>query len=557
MPFLPQIDNSSSPKSFNVLMPLIVSIACVLGMLAGQRMSNSSGSHNLIQKVDGAQDIGIGRIEEVIRFIESKYVEDVDKDKMIEEALMTIMKDLDPHSLYISKSRLQEVNNQLKGSYDGLGIETIFFQDTLVVLNVIKDGPSDVAGVKLFDKIIDIGGDNDIAGEYDPEVIRSVLKGAHGSNNQLVIKRHRTGDIDTVNIAVGNVEVKSADIAYMLDDSIGYIKIERFNSNIYKEFMESLEMLQTEHQLRHLVIDVRQNPGGYLPETTKILSQLFPDKGKLLVYTEGKSEDRYEYNSSGKVFFQTDKIAVLIDEGSASGSEIIAGAIQDWDRGTIIGRRSYGKGLVQEQYGLSSGDALRLTVAKYYTPSGRSIQKSFKNDDYYNNELSERIITGELDDESKIPVADTTKYFTKIRNRIVYGGGGITPDIFIPKESDIDEDALSNIKQLIPEYAYLRLKDDLDKFPSSYDEFINSELSKQSYIEDFEDYLIKEGFLKVDELPHKYFSRVDQLVKAKIIRILYDKVNEGKFINIDDQFIAEAKRSISNRDILAELSEER
>lgn len=558
MPISPQIDNDKSPKTFNVLLPLIVSIACVLGMLAGQRMSNSGGGHKLIQQIDGAQDIGVGRIEEVIRFIESKYVEDVDKDKMIEEALMTIMKDLDPHSLYISKSRLQEVNNQLKGSYDGLGIETIFFQDTLVVLNVIKDGPSDIAGIHLFDKIIDIGGDNDIAGEYDPEVIRSVLKGAHGSNNQLVVKRHRTGLIDTINIAVGHVAVKSADIAYMLDDSIGYIKIERFNSNIYKEFMESLEMLHTDHQLKHLVIDVRQNPGGYLPETTKILSQLFPNKGKLLVYTEGKSEDRYEYNTSGKVFFQTDKIAVLIDEGSASGSEIIAGAIQDWDRGTIVGRRSFGKGLVQEQYGLSSGDALRLTVAKYYTPSGRSIQKPFGDDEYYNNELADRTTSGELNDASKIPVADTTKYFTKIRNRIVYGGGGITPDIFIPKESDIDEDALANIKQLIPEYAYLKLKNDIDQYPSSYEEFLSSDLFNKSYVTDFETYLIKEGFLQVNELPKKYFNRVDQLIKAKIIRILYNKLNEGKFINIGDQFILEAKRSISsNRDVLAELSEER
>ncbi len=556
MPQTSHTDNSTSPKTFNVLIPLIVSIACVLGMLAGQRMGNNGNYNPLIQKIAGDQNIGVGRVEEVIRFIESKYVDDIDKDQMIEEALTSIMTDLDPHSLYISKSRLEEVNNQLKGSYEGLGIETIFYKDTLVVLNVIADGPADKAGVELFDKIIDISGDNNVAGEYDPEVLRSVLKGAHGSNNELIIKRHNSGKIDTVNVSVGSVAVKSADIAYMLDDSVGYIKIERFNSNIYKEFMESLELLFTEHSLKHLVIDVRDNPGGYLPETTKILSQLFLDKDRLLVYTEGKSEDRYEYHSSGKVFFEVDKIAVLIDEGSASGSEIIAGAIQDWDRGTIVGRRSYGKGLVQEQYGLKSGDALRLTVAKYYTPSGRSIQKPFDDDEVYSSELSDRSISGELNDPSKIPVIDTTKYYTKIKNRIVYGGGGITPDVFIPKATDIDEDALSNIKQLIPEFAYIILKEKLVEYPATYSEYLDSDLARKSYVADFESYLINEEYLKEKELPEKYFKRVDQLLKSKIIRILYNKVNEGKFININDPFINGALKSINNREILVELSEE-
>lgn len=556
MPLIPQIDNTDTPRTFNVLLPLIVSIACVIGMLAGQRMGNGGGQDPLIQSLNGDQEIGVGRIEEVIRFIESKYVEEVDDEEMVEDALTSVMKYLDPHSLYISKSRLEEVNNQLKGSYEGLGIETIFYKDTLIVLNVIKDGPSDKAGVELFDKIIDIGGDNNIAGEYDPEVLRSVLKGANGSNNELIIKKHLTGELDTINISVGSVEVKSADIAYMLDDSIGYIKIERFNSNIYKEFMESLEMLHTQKGMQHLVIDVRDNPGGYLPETTKILSQLFSQKDRLLVYTEGKSDDRYDYRSSGKVFFDVDKVAVLIDEGSASGSEIIAGAIQDWDRGTIIGRRSYGKGLVQEQYGLKSGDALRLTVAKYYTPSGRSIQKPFDDDEQYSTELAERTTSGEFEDASKIPIADTTKYYTKVKKRVVYGGGGITPDIFVPKDSDIDENALSNIKQLIPEFAYLSLKDRLDDYPSNYEEYLRADISRESFVREFETYLIKEEYLEENELPEKYFSRVNQLIKSKIIRILYAKLNEGKFVNTDDPFIYEAIESIMDRNILVELSEE-
>lgn len=556
MPINPQIDNSNSPKSFNVLLPLIVAISCVIGMIAGQRMSGGISHNPLVQKLNDDHQIGVGRIEEVIRFIESKYVDEVNESQMVEDALSSIMKYLDPHSIYISKSRLEEVNNQLKGSYEGLGIETIFYQDTLVVLNVIKDGPSDEAGIRLFDKIIDIGGDNNIAGEYDPEVLRSVLKGAHGSNNELVVKRHDSGLIDTINIAVGSVSVKSADIAYMIDDSIGYIKIERFNSNIYKEFMESLEMLHTKEGMKHLVIDVRDNPGGYLPETTKILSQLFLQKDRLLVYTEGKSDDKYDYHSSGKVFFEVGKIAVLIDEGSASGSEIIAGAIQDWDRGVIIGRRSYGKGLVQEQYGLKSGDALRLTVAKYYTPSGRSIQKPFDNDEDYSTELSDRSRSGEYTDASKIPVSDTTKYYTKIEKRVVYGGGGITPDIFIPKSSDIDEDALSNIKQLIPEFAYLSLKDRLDDYPPTYEDYIASDLSRQTFVSAFESYLIKEDYLEENELPQKYYSRIDQLIKSKIVRVLYDKINEGKFINTDDPFINESIKSINSRNILVELSEE-
>lgn len=541
MPTVPRIDNSKSPKTINVLLPLIVSIACVLGMIAGQRMASSSNG-KLIQKLDGDHDIGIGRVEEVIRFIEAKYVDEVDKDKMIEDAVSTIMKDLDPHSLYISKSKLEDVNNQLKGSYDGLGIETIFYQDTLVVLAVINDGPSDKAGVRIFDKIIDVQGDNKISGEYDPQVLRSVLKGATGSNNKLVLKRHTTNAIDTVNVAVGNVVVRSADIAYMLDDSIGYIKIERFNSNIYKEFMESLEKLHLSNELKHLVIDVRQNPGGYLPETTKILSQLFPEKGKLLVYTEGKSEDRYEYTSTGKVFFRVDKVAVLIDEGSASGSEIIAGAIQDWDRGTIVGRRSYGKGLVQEQYGLSGGDALRLTVAKYYTPSGRSIQKPFK--EVESNE--------QKDGSTMIP--DTTKYFTKIKNRTMFSGAGITPDIIVPRDTDINEEALGNVKQLIPEFAYTILKNKLSDYPSEYEEYLQSDYSKHTYVDEFEAYLIAEGIFDNKTLPIQYYNRVDQLISSKIVGILYGKVNQGKFNNADDLFIEGAIKSISKKDIFVELS---
>lgn len=549
----PRIDNTTPSKTINVLLPLIVSIACVLGMVVGQRMSNKGVNTQLIQKLEGDQDIGVGRIEEVIRFIESKYVEEVDKDKMIEEALITVMQDLDPHSLYISKSRVEEINNQLKGSYDGLGIETIFYRDTLIVIDVIKDGPSDLAGVNTFDKIINIAGDNQIDGEYDPEVIRSILKGANGSNNQLILQRHRTGVIDTVNVAVGNVDVKSAEVAYALNDSIGYIKIERFNSNIYREFMESLEHLYTNDKITHLIIDVRQNPGGYLPETTKILSQFFSEKGKLLVYTEGKNEDRYEYKSSGKVFYPLDKITVLIDEGSASGSEIIAGAIQDWDRGTIIGRKSYGKGLVQEQYALSSGDALRLTVAKYFTPAGRSIQKPFRLDP------TDTITNINVESQSKREFSelDTMKYYTKVKKRVVYGGGGITPDIIVPNKSKINEEALGNIKTLIPEFAYVELKDKLDVYPASYEEYLNSDLVRQSLVQSLEAYLIEEGIFDKQTLPSRYHERVDQLVKEKIIQILYDNVSAGKYVNLNDACIEEAIRSMGKKDVFAELSQER
>ena len=548
-------DSSSSTKTINVLLPLIVSIACVLGMIAGQRMGGQGDATQLIQKIEGQQDVGIGRIEEVIRFIESKYVEEIDKDKMIEEALTTVMQDLDPHSLYISKSRLEDVNNQLKGSYDGLGIETIFYQDTLVVIDVIKDGPADKAGVNTFDQIINIAGDNEISGEYDPEVIRTILKGANGSNNELIIKRHTSGKIDSVSIAVGNVSIKSAEVAYALNDSIGYIKIERFNSNIYREFMESLEHLAVDEKIQHLVIDVRQNPGGYLPETTKILSQFFNDKGKVLVYTEGKNEDRYEYKTSGKVFYPMDKIAVLIDEGSASGSEIIAGAIQDWDRGMIIGRKSYGKGLVQEQYGLSSGDALRLTVAKYFTPAGRSIQRPFRLNPEDSLTQVDEENTGDI--KREFSELDTTKYYTKMKKRVVYGGGGITPDILVPDESQINEDALGNVKKIIPEFVYVSLKDKLDKYPATYEEYIESNLSEASMVEDLESYLIEEGVFEKRTLPSSYYNRVDELIKEKVVQILYDNISAGKYVNRNDACIEEAIKSMVRKDVFAELSKER
>lgn len=421
-------EQNINPKKYEIWQPFLLAIMMSVGMLLGYKMNDKT--ERLVKKVESSF-VSLGRVEEVIRFIESRYVDGIAPDTLMEEAIKAIVQKLDPHSIYLSPEELREVNETMDGSFKGIGIESYYIQDTVVILKVVTGSPADKAGLKQLDQIIAID-DTIVAGvKMSFDDIRERLRSSNQSV-KLEIKRKGVAQGLIKNVNLDQIAIHSADVAYKIDDSTAYIQIKQFSSNTYQEFMENLERLVEKEKAKNLILDLRGNPGGYLPQATKIINQLIAENEKIIVYTEGRNAQRQDYLTNGKTFFKVGKIAVLVDEYSASGSEVIAGAIQDHDRGIIIGRRTYGKGLVQEQFPLSNGGAIRLTTARYFTPSGRSIQKEIKDAVSYEDEVYQRspFEANTRDAESKKKTFKTLKL-----RRTVYGGGGIDPEVFIPGDS--------------------------------------------------------------------------------------------------------------------------
>lgn len=446
-------------RNIGVWLPLSLSVMLALGMILGYTL-NEQEEFPFIQKVkDDVEKIAtFGQVEELIRFVESRYVDSVDRNELVEAGINEILTKLDPHSIYISPEQLNRINSEMKGSFQGIGVEVYYIEDTVNIIRVLPGGAAEKAGLKPFDQIISVN-DSVVAG--NPELayddIRKMLRGDNGLDLNLEIKRIHIPEHISIDLTVGDVDINSVDAGFSIDEKTGYIRINKFSSTTYKEFMMHYEDL-VEGGVEDIIIDLRNNPGGYLPEATNILSQLFGNEKRMLVYTEGRNDKRQEYKSTGKAFFPVDDIAILIDENSASGSEIIAGAIQDWDRGIIIGRRSFGKGLVQEQYRLSNGGAIRLTVARYYTPVGRSIQRTYDDYDAYYHDFHDRYESGELFQNDTIVHQDTQVFKTKILKREVHGGGGITPDVFVPADSLYYDPVFVEILSTIPRMTFEYLK---------------------------------------------------------------------------------------------------
>jgi carboxyl-terminal processing protease len=435
-------------KKLNIWLPLLLAFILVIGMLLGFKLQTGETATNSFSQGNKPQTI-----EELIRLIESKYVDEVNRDELVEIAINNILKELDPHSSYIPASRLQSVNEELSGKFEGVGIQFTLLNDTIFVVTPISGGPADKLGVLAGDKIVQIE-DSVVAGiGLTTDDVIDKLKGKKGSKVKVGVQRGKNKKVISYTITRDVIPLYSVDAAYMIDNKTGYIKVNRFSSTTYQEYMEAVEKMVGEG-LQNVIIDLRGNPGGYLTAATKMLDQMFGDR-RLLVYTEGRTYSRNDYKSTGRQLFPLDKVVVLIDEGSASASEILAGAVQDHDRGVIIGRRSFGKGLVQEQYDLSDGSALRLTVARYYTPSGRCIQKSYDDMDAYGEESYNRFKKGELVTQDSIHLGDTTKYYTIVKNRVVYGGGGIMPDVFIPIDTTLFANTFyATALQYVPRFVY-------------------------------------------------------------------------------------------------------
>ncbi|NTS43443.1 S41 family peptidase [Flavisolibacter sp. BT320] len=412
-------------KKLQVWLPLILSVVMIVGMFFGFKMHQQTGSANFFRR-DKANTL-----QETMDLIRTRYVDEVKFDSLQDDAITAVMENLDPHSVYIPYSEVAEANEDLAGNFEGIGVEFNLFRDTVNVIYVIPDGPSAKAGLQLGDKIIRVNDSSIVSKTLPIQDIRKLIRGKAGSNVKLSVLRGST--IKDITITRGSIPLPALDAMYMVDENTGYIKLGKFSETAYPEFMESLAKLKTSG-MQDLILDLRGNGGGYITQAVNIADE-FLDEDKLIVYTQGTNIDKKNYKASKPGEFEKGKLLVLIDELSASASEIVAGALQDWDRATIVGRRSFGKGLVQEQYGLSDGAAIRLTVARYYTPSGRSIQRPYnKGKKIYMEEIKERYQNGEIINPDSLHTSDE-KVYTTNGGRKVYGGGGITPDVYVPVDT--------------------------------------------------------------------------------------------------------------------------
>ncbi|MEM7035760.1 MAG: S41 family peptidase [Bacteroidota bacterium] len=424
----------------NIKYGLFAAILVMVGMLAGFQLQTSV-------PVTKRQEISSGfqKIQEAIWFIERNYVDETDTKAMVDDAIKGMLEGLDPHSFYIPAKEMKEMEEEMQGSFEGIGIEFNLLEDTIYVVAALSGGPSEAAGLQAGDRIVEIEGDNVAGVEVSNADVMKKLRGEKGSKVLVGVKRRGHEDLLPFTIIRDKIPLYSVDFSYMIDAQTGYLKISRFASTTHDEFRDHMKKL-LKGGMKNLVLDLRGNPGGYMQMAEKIADE-FLSEDKLVVYTDGRvSDSKSRYKATDYLnLFENGPLVILLNYGSASASEIVAGAVQDWDRGLIVGVRSFGKGLVQTQKEFPDGSAMRIVISEYYTPSGRCIQKPFQmSSKQYDKELLDRFESGEIYDASKIDLPDSLKF--KINaGRTVYGGGGILPDVFVARDTSFDSDYITDL----------------------------------------------------------------------------------------------------------------
>ena len=520
----------------NRLMPLFMAICVVVGILIGTFYANHfSGNRLNIINTSG------NKLNNLLHIIDDQYVDTVNMNDLVEKAMPQILSELDPHSVYISSKDVQSANDDLSSSFSGVGIEFTIRQDTIHVQNVISNGPAEKAGVIAGDKIVSID-DKPFVGKIvtTTESMRR-LKGPKDTKVKLGLLGYKAKKVRYVTVTRGEIPQKSISATYMLDSKTGYIKIKKFAENTYPELLISLAQL-SQNNLQNLVIDLRGNLGGYMASAVQIANEFLP-KNRLIVYMEGRRSPRQDFMSDGKGSYQHIPLVILIDEASASSSEIVSGAIQDNDRGTIIGRRSFGKGLVQKPLSFRDGSMIRLTTARYYTPSGRCIQKPYSSgaDKDYEDDLLNRYQSGEYFSQDSIKHSGK-KYHTK-NGRIVYGGGGITPDIFVPEDtlgitSYYKEAAISG---LILQFAFEYTDENRAKLTElgNYNA-ITKHLTKQNIVDKFATYADKNGLKRRNLMIKKSHKLLERYIVSRIVYNILDENAWTQYLNQDDPTVSKA-----------------
>lgn len=530
------------PNKSNRMMPLLMALCVIIGIVIGTFYANhfSGNRLNIINS-------GSNRLNNLLHIIDDQYVDAVNIDSLVDKAIPQILSDLDPHSVYISAKDVQQATDDLKGSFSGVGIEFVIRNDTIHVQGVIKNGPAEQAGILAGDKIVSVDGKPFVGKQVTNEEAMRRLKGPKDTKVKIGVQRYGQKAIKYYTITRGDIPQKSISAAYMLDDNTGYIKIKNFGENTYPELLIALAQLSQEG-FSNLIIDLRDNTGGYLKSAVQMANEFLP-KNRLIVYTEGRKSPRQDYKSDGRGSYQNIPLVVLINETSASASEIFAGAMQDNDRATIIGRRSFGKGLVQQQIGFPDGSMIRLTVARYYTPSGRCIQKPYVmgDDKDYEEDLLSRYQHGEFFSQDSIKHTGPA-YHTSI-GRVVYGGGGITPDIFVPEDtigitSYFKEASMSG---LILQFAFVYTDDNrlkLNNFTEMME--LSDYLVKQNTVDKFATYADKHGLQRRNLMIKKSHNLLERYINSRIIYNIMDEQDWIEYLNIDDNVIKAALNVFKN-----------
>ena len=522
----------------NRFMPLLMALCVVVGILIGTFYANhfSGNRLNIINS-------GSNRLSNLLHIVDDQYVDKVNIDSLVDMAIPQILADLDPHSVYIPAKDAQAATDDLKGSFSGVGIEFTIRKDTIHVQNVVKNGPAQRAGILAGDKIVSVDGKTFVGKVVTQDEAMRRLKGPKDTKVKIGVVRYGQKAVKYFTVTRGDIPQRSITATYMLDKYTGYIKIKNFGETTYPELLIALAQLSQE-RFSNLVIDLRDNGGGYMNSAVQMANEFLP-KNKLIVYMQGRKSPRQDFRSDGHGSYQKIPLIVLINEASASASEIFAGAMQDNDRATIIGRRSFGKGLVQQQIGFPDGSMIRLTIARYYTPSGRCIQKPFKPGDNqdYDNDLLTRYQHGEFFSQDSIKHTGPA-YHTSI-GRIIYGGGGITPDIFVAEDtlsmtSYYKQAAMSG---LILQYAFNYTDNNRQKL-NTYSSMM--EMSKylvsQNTVEQFAAFADKNGLKRRNLMIRKSHKLLERFINSRIIYNMLDEQAWTEYINQDDPTIATALR---------------
>ena len=517
-------------------MPMLMALCVVIGIMIGTFYANhfSGNRLNIINS-------GSNRLNNLLHIIDDQYVDSVNINDLVEKAMPQILAELDPHSVYISAKDVQATNDELKGSFSGVGIEFTIREDTIHVQGVVGNGPAERAGIIAGDRIVSIDGKPFVGKVVTTEEAMRRLKGQKDSKVKLGILRYGSKMVKYFTVTRGEIQHKSISAVYMVDDSTGYIRIKNFGETTYPELIIALAKL-SQQGFSNLIIDLRDNVGGYLQSAVQMANEFLPNN-KLIVYTKGRKSPRQDYRSDGRGSYQKIPLVVLINEGSASSSEIFAGAIQDNDRGTLIGRRSFGKGLVQQQIAFPDGSMIRLTVARYYTPSGRCIQKPYTvgDDKGYEEDIMARYRHGEFFSQDSIKHTGPA-YHTGI-GRPVYGGGGITPDIFVPEDTT---NMTSYYKQaamsgLILQFAFTYTDDNRLKMNNFKEMTVLADyLRKQNLVDKFATYAEKNGLQRRNLMIRKSYGLLNKYINSRIIYNMLDEQAWMEYLNIGDPVVGAA-----------------
>lgn len=530
-------------KKLQVWLPLIFSIVLIGGMFFGFKLRENTPSANGFFKKDRKT-----ALQEILDLVKDHYVDSVKLDSLQYNAIDEMMSHLDPHSIYIPASNLQELNEELEGNFKGIGVEFNIFSDTVHVVHVIAGGPSDKAGLQVGDKIIKVNNEPIAGKDISTDKIKQRIRGEGGTAVKITVLRK--GAEKDFSVTRGTIPIPAVDAAYRLNDTTGYIKLNKFSETAYEEFMTSLENLQ-KNKMTGLILDLRGNSGGFMNEAVEMADE-FLSGDKLVVYTQGINVQRIDYKCRRRGLFEEGKLVVLVDELSASASEVLAGALQDWCRATVVGRRTFGKGLVQQQYQLNDGSAIRLTVARYYTPKGRSIQRSYQyGKDKYLEEIVDRYENGEMTHPDTTKIVNGKIYKTQCGDT-VYSGGGITPKVFVGLDTGVLH---SNIAAIFRTGAltdfmykyYISHLDDLNKFKSAED-FTRNFNDLENIWQSLVNYAAKDS-IDLSNVPLADKDYLQKRIKAQLARYKWRAQGYYEVLNNEDPAIRKALEIVKHSSV--------